>query len=157
MNNRSGFLALVIAALAWTSVASDSAGTDSARIFQYIHDGDETITRVLITSLGGPIVASITIGSMKEPREYMFEVEPFLFGKIWAGFESIEVLRNGETTDKPEDEDARTHHLFLTQEESAAGSKGRTFGVAESDATPEFNEWLKLFVPDQSNEDDDEE
>ena len=147
MNIRVAFLALAALSMAGIAGAQTSA-PESARIVQYIFDGNKTITRVMIASLGGPIQASVSTSSKKDSQDYMLEIEPEVFEKIWSGFDTIEVLRASDVTENEDEVDSETHHLFFTQEESAAGSKGRAFALADADATPEFFAWLKLFLPD---------
>lgn len=146
MNFRSALLALVFATM--NVVAADvSPASPPARIVQYIFDGNETETRVLVTAFGGPVTASISIGSNKDTLEYMFELEPGDFEKIWEGFATIEVIRKGDVTDNEDDIDTKSHHLIFSQEVSAAGSSGRTYSIADVDASPEFRAWLELFLP----------
>jgi hypothetical protein len=141
------FLALVAVAGAGLAGAQ-TAAPESARIIQYIFDGNKTITRVMIASLGGQIQASVSTSSKKDSQDYMVEIEPEVFEKIWSGFDTIGGLRDSDITDNDDRVDTETHHLFFTQEESAAGSKGRAFALADAKATPEFFAWLKLFLPD---------
>jgi hypothetical protein len=144
---RTAIVALVIAGMSLSTMAQ-TAAPESARIIQYIFDGNKTITRVLIASLGGPIQASVSTSSKKNSQDFVVEIEPDVFEKIWSGFDSIEVLREGDVTENDDEVDTETHHLFFTQRESAEGSQGRTFAVADADATPEFFAWLRLFLPD---------
>jgi hypothetical protein len=151
MNLRAAFLAFVF--LAATGLAADvSPAGAPARIVQYIYDGNKTETRVLVTSFGGPVTASVSIASKKDSLEYTFELESEVFDQIWAGFRTIEVIKAGDVTENTDDIDTKSNHLIFAQEVSATESSGRTFSVAESKASPEFRAWLELFLPVANDE-----
>jgi hypothetical protein len=149
MNIRVAYFALVAVSMVGLAGAQ-TAAPESARIIQYIFDGNKTITRVMIASLGGPIQGSVSTSSKKDSQDYMLEIEPEVFEKIWSGFDTIDVLRESDITENEDEVDTETHHLIFTQQESAAGSRGRAFAVADADAPPEFFAWLKLFLPNAS-------
>ena len=150
---RAAFLAFFFATA--NGLAADEAPVNApARIIQYLFDGNQTETRVLVTSFGGPVTASVSIGSEKDSLEYTFELEPEIFEQIWDGFLKIEVFKSGDITENPDEIDTKSHHLVFSQEVSAAGSSGRAFSVAESNASPEFRAWLSLFLPVANEEGD---